>query len=107
MKRINVLITALIVVSVGSNILNAIPPEKFKWPEVARYDYHNMFDDSVVFYRPKGSDGLAMIDMTDSIITVTKFGSPLNCMLLNIHTKDGLIKGDCVSHTDIAEPEDE
>jgi len=98
MNRQTVLLTILIVVSVGSNILNMFDAEiEYVWPTEARYTYEGMFNDSVLWYRPEGTESLGMINMDEAVITIVELGAPLNCAQLNIHTKDGTIPGPCIA----------
>jgi len=98
MNRQTVLLTILIVVSVGSNILNMFDAEiEYVWPSEAKYTYTGMFNDSVLWYRPEGTEGLAMINMDKAVISIVELGAPLNCAQINIHTKDGTIPGPCIA----------
>ncbi len=95
-NRLSVLISALIVVSVSTNIFTMWPVEAYDWPAQQRYEYAGMFDDSLLMYRPAGTEGLAILDMDNAVITISEFGEPLNCAQLNIHTNEGTIPGPCI-----------
>jgi hypothetical protein len=75
----------------------------FTWPTEDPYYYSDMFGDSVLMYRPPGTEALKVLDMTDAVIVVTNFGAPLNCLSLSIQTKEGIMRGDCLEHV-IIEP---
>ncbi len=101
LNRLTVLVTILIVVSVGTNIFTMSKHGTFAWPTEQRYDYTEMFGDSILMYRPQDTESLAVISMTGSVITITNFGAPLNCVALDIHTPDGTIPGPCIKHPEV------
>ena len=95
LNRLTVLVTILIVVSVGTNLLTMYKPDVLKQPGEYHYQYKGMFTDTVMWYRD--DEGvMSMIDMNKSVVVVTDFGDPLNCMMLNIHTTSGIIPGVCL-----------
>lgn len=95
LNRLTVLVTILIVVSVGTNLLTMYKPEILKPPGEYHYMYENMFMNSVLWYRNVDTS-MGMIDMGDAVVVVTEFGDPLNCMVVNIHTTAGIIRGACL-----------
>jgi len=97
LNRLTVLITILIVVSVGTNIFTMFADDiEYIWPTEAKYVYTNMFDNSVLWYRQEGTNTLSMINMDKAVISITQLGEPVNCLQLNIHTTDGTIPGPCI-----------
>lgn len=95
-KRQIVLLIILCVTSVMANFyINSLYSD-MEWPESQRYFYDAMFDDSVLYYRPAGTDGLSMINMHEAVIVITEIGPPLACASLTIVTADGRIDGPCV-----------
>ena len=99
LTRLNILITALIVVSISSNIFTMWPRPAYDQSALHRYDFTDMFENSVLLFRPKGTERLSLINMDKAVITVTEYGPPLNCTLLEIQTLDGTIPGPCITGT--------
>ena len=93
--RAGVLLAILCVVSVLAN-LHIAKFQNYIWPTELRYRYSQMFLGSALMYRPAGTEGLALLDMDEAVITVTEYGSPINCAVLTIHTSTGSIQGECV-----------
>lgn len=92
-----VLITILIVVSVGTNIITMLGNKtEYVWPTEARYQFEGMFDNSVLWYRQAGTNTLSMIDMDNAVISIVEIGEPANCAQLNIVTVEGVIPGPCI-----------
>jgi hypothetical protein len=97
LNRLTVLVTILIVVSVGTNIFTLWDSGTFIPPTELKYKYTKMFENSVLLYRPAGTNGMAMLNMDGAVVTISEFGPPMNCAVLNIHTADGMIPGACVA----------
>ena len=100
-KTLRTLITILIVVSVGTNLLTMLKSSNLIWPDETRFLYTEMFEHSVLWYRPYGTDIMAMIDMNDAVIVVTHYGAPLNCTKTEIHTPEYIIPGVCLEGTEL------
>ena len=96
LNRLTVLITILIVASVGTNIFTMWHNDFKLMPSELTYQYPGMFKHSAIMYRPAGTEGLALIDMDTAVIRVTEFGAPLNCAVISIYTTSGIIDGACV-----------
>ena len=96
LNRLTVLVTILIVVSVGTNIFAFQQNDWKVMPTELVYKFPAMFDDSAIIYRPEGSQGFSFIDMNKAVIVVTEFGAPMNCAVVNIVTAEGIIRGHCV-----------
>lgn len=96
LNRLTVLVTILIVVSVGTNIFAFKANDLKIMPSELVYKFPAMFKDAAIIYRPEGSQGFSFMDMDKAVIVVTEFGDPLNCAAINIVTKEGIIRGNCV-----------
>jgi len=97
MKRVTVLATILIVLSVGMNIFTyyekSLPIE---WQGDLQYTYPGMFAGTALIVRPPGTEGLAIVDMDQAVFFVTEFGDPMNCAVLSLRTPSGTLHGECV-----------
>ena len=94
-NRLVVLVAILVVVSVSTNLLTMLKSADLIWPEESRVIVTEMFTHSVLWYRPKGTNSMAMIDMNDAVIVVSVFGAPMNCVKTEIHTPEFIIPGVC------------
>jgi len=70
---------------------------------VELYKYEEPFGkNAALLYRPTDNpQGMAVFDLTNSIITVIRHGPPQNCMELIISSAEGAIFGGCIKPVDI------
>jgi len=65
---------------------------------VAAYNYEDIFLGGVLMYRPEGTEGLKIFDLSKSHVTVIQYPWPLDCATIVISSPDGQIKGPCVKN---------
>ena len=67
------------------------------WPSELNYRYSDVFQGGALLYRPEGTNGMAMLDLSDAIVRVTEFGAPLQCAVMRIYTNTGqTIESNCI-----------
>lgn len=62
-------------------------------PQQGLYQFENIFAGGALLYRPKGTQGLKVFDLNNSVVAVQVFEK---CARITIFSSDGRINGPCV-----------
>lgn len=95
MNTIKALIVLLVLFSVPMN--GTASELTFSDRAEELYVFDNVFMGGVMLYRPRGTQGMRVFDLSTATVLVVKFGEPYNCSKIIIKSKtDGTIFGPCV-----------
>ena len=88
----------LLFVSITANIAQyaLATSEPNIWPEEQYYRYDDMFLGGALMIPRRDGTGWMILNLADAVITVTEFGPPLRCAMMQMHTEAGVIDGPCV-----------